>query len=390
MPNPPEIHTGYIPTRFASSVALSIVMAMLAGACSPNPEQPIPPGVNRIQLLPPAKTEDIYSHEGTRASQRNMAKLLQELGIYCAETGCDAKEMIKRTSFSDTADPAKKYIMVTRISDDGRPITIIYNSPISECDTWHEAVHLEVTSKDAPEETGRLLGIPGKIRFDGFALTALSLTENKSSLTHVEEGTADAIALGLGGLEGVKCKTGYGDSGFFVLAIAEKSGVSFKDLIQLHKTSDLIGFLSRLTGSNDNLTNFIFFTKIHDLIDKMLKKNLSLIDALKEYDKVASAFRKKSSLDGNEFTLYFNEHASIPIMMNSTEEYMQSLTQPAPAGFTSPIHVVEKRNDGVAGTIRFPYSNGRWNLSMKPLNQRGNRADYSPRHKKAHQRGKQS
>lgn len=382
----PEIHIGYTP------IAVSVVVAMLTGACGSSPEsQVIPPGVNQIQQLPPAKTEDIYSHEGKRASQRNMAKLLQELSIYCAETGCDAKEMIKRTSFSDTADPAKKFIMVTRISDDGRPVTIIYNSPISECDTWHEAVHLEVTSQDAPEELGGLLGIPGKIRFDGFALTALSLTENKSSLTHVEEGTADAIALGLGGLEGVKCKTGYGDSGLFILAIAEKSGISFKDLIKLHKTSDLIGFLSKLTGSNDNLTNFIFFTKVHDLIDKMLKKNLSLIDALKEYDKVASAFRKKSSLNGNEFALYLNEHASSPIMMNSTEEYIQSLTQSMPPDFISPIRVVNKRNgDKVAGTIIFPSSNRHRNLFHRPLNQRGNKTDYSPRHIKAHQRGKQN
>lgn len=375
-----ETHIGYVSRA-------CVALGLLLGACTPTPK---PLGIaDQIKSLPSASTETIFGDGGK--TMFNMTALLKAFTTYCEQTRCDPNDLLGRTTFIDGPDPSKLHKMVTDPTTNPSRMTI-YNYPIDKCNVMHEAAHLEATSRSAPKELGGVLGIPGDIRFDGFAMTALSIDKNKGSLTGLEEATADAIALGVGQTSGERCDVGYGDSGYLILAVAEKKGISFNDLVTLHKTSDLIGFLVKLTGSNDLATNFNFFMKFYSLVEEVKSGKITLEQAIKQFETFDKLGKKGSSKRG-EFVQYLGEHGSSLEMMFTTYDYTHNFDETSRdlAHTNLPVPVERQKINAVAGTLIFPPPKGQGRLFNKPGNHQRLNIDHSKRHKpKEHRRGQQN
>lgn len=373
------------------AVPVSIVIATLLASCG----APVPPSiVKQIEALPPASKAEMFpaNSAGIRDTQLNRAVWREALLKYCRETGCDPKDLASRTTFSEKPDPAGKLKMETKPKESGTSM-IIYNVPnITKCDGIHEATHIDTIPKDAPDNLGAALGIPGKIRFDGFAMTALSMSENKRALVLFEEAFADSMALWMGLLAGEKCDVGYGEIGYLMLAILEKGGIPYSEAIKLHQTSDLVGLLSKLTGETNYEVNFLFFSKVYTLIDQLKNKEITLENAIKEYETVSKAFKRKGTFRGNEFAQFFNEKATSSSMMNSIEYYAQDRAEIVPDEVYQYLPKLKKKDepdDALTGTITFERTKPIALFSRQSRDRNAKMTDYSTRHtQRSNRRGK--
>lgn len=373
------------------AVPTSILIASILASCS----APVPSGiVGEIQGLPPASNADIFPKNSAnkRDTQINRAVLIMHLRKYCLETGCDPNVLAQKTTFSEMPDPKGKLKMETIPTDTGTSMTVWNTHPITACDVKHEAAHIDMVPRDAPDGLGTALGIPGKIRFDGFSLSALSMSEKKRALTLFGEAFADSMALWMGSLAGEKCDVGYGEIGYLMLSILEKGGIPYRDAIKLHQTSDLIGLLSRLTGVTNHEVNFLFFSKAYTLIDKLKNKEITLEKAIAEYETVSKAFKRKGAVKEGEFAQFFDEKATSSSMMNSIEYYVQGGREVIPDevyDYLPKLKNTEETVGAPTGTITFERTKSSARFS-RPRKEHHVITNYSTHHKpQSNRRGQQ-